>query len=56
MQSITVIKNTTHYGWVRVSVSKWPFSATLTGYAYETVPNNRDREDQGPDVVTVHRT
>ena len=33
----------THYGWVRLSVkvSREPFkaTATLTGYAYETIPN-----------------
>ena len=34
-----VIKGTIHFGWARVSVSTWPFAATLTGYAYETIPN-----------------
>jgi len=33
-----VIKGKIHFGWVRVSVSKWPFVVTLTGYAYETIP------------------
>jgi hypothetical protein len=33
------IKNKAHYGWARVSVSEYPFAATLTGYAYETIPN-----------------
>ena len=28
-----------HYGWARVSVSKFRFSAALTGYAYETIPD-----------------
>jgi hypothetical protein len=32
------IKNKAHYGWARVSVSEYPFVATLTGYAYETIP------------------
>jgi hypothetical protein len=32
------IKNKAHYGWARVSVSQYPFAATLTGYAYETIP------------------
>jgi hypothetical protein len=48
------IKKTTHYGWVRMSVSKWPFVATLTGYAYETVPNKPivTGKTKGPDVDT----
>src|SRR5580704_7384195 len=31
----------THYGWARlnVKVSKTTITATLTGYAYETIPN-----------------
>jgi hypothetical protein len=33
------IKGETHYGWARASVSKFPFAVTLTGYAYETIPN-----------------
>jgi hypothetical protein len=33
------IKGQTHFGWLRFSVSRAPFVATLTGYAYETVPN-----------------
>jgi hypothetical protein len=28
-----------HFGWARLSVSREPYTATLTGYAYETVPN-----------------
>lgn len=34
------IKGKTHYGWARlmVKVSKTTISATLTGYAYETIP------------------
>ena len=35
-----VIKGETHFGWarVRVSASHAPFTATLTGYVYETIP------------------
>ena len=35
------IKGKTHYGWARlnVSVHKLSIVATLTGYAYETIPN-----------------
>ncbi len=35
------IKGKTHFGWARlnVKVSKTTITATLTGYAYETVPN-----------------
>jgi hypothetical protein len=36
-----VIKGKTHYGWARVKLNHQGFSisATLTGYAYETIPN-----------------
>lgn len=36
-----VIKGTTHYGWARLTVSmkNYKASATLKGYAYETIPN-----------------
>jgi len=35
-----LVKGQVHYGWARLSVSKiFPFTATLTGYAYETIPN-----------------
>jgi hypothetical protein len=35
-----LIKGQVHYGWARFAVTaKYPISATLTGYAYETVPN-----------------
>jgi hypothetical protein len=60
------VKGKTHYGWARlnVKVHKHPFSisATLTGYAYETIPNKLiiagktkgadewDEEDFGPDA------
>jgi hypothetical protein len=32
------INGKTHYGWVRLNVTRAPFVVTLTGYAYETVP------------------
>jgi len=32
------IAGETHYGWARISISKFRFSAVLTGYAYETIP------------------
>jgi hypothetical protein len=49
------IKNKAHYGWARVSVSEWPFAATLTGYAYETIPKKPiiAGKTKGPYVVTV---
>jgi hypothetical protein len=35
-----LIQGKTHYGWARLSVQvKGEITATLTGYAYETVPN-----------------
>jgi hypothetical protein len=35
-----LIKGKTHFGWARVKVDtqQKPFAATLTGYAYETIP------------------
>jgi len=36
------INGKTHYGWARLNVKLMPyhgFTATLTGYAYETIPN-----------------
>ena len=37
------VHGATHYGWARLSVKvikqPWSVSATLTGYAYETIPN-----------------
>jgi hypothetical protein len=49
------IKNKAHYGWARVSVSEYPFAATLTGYAYETIPNKPivAGKTKGRDVITV---
>jgi len=46
-----------HYGWARMSVSvqKLTITATLTGYAYETVPNKwiTTGETKGPDVIKL---
>jgi len=49
------IKGKTHYGWARVNVSKFRFSATLTGYAYETVPKKSivAGKTKGSKVITV---
>jgi hypothetical protein len=36
-----VIKGKTHFGWARLkgNFNSFPYAATLTGYAYETIPN-----------------
>jgi hypothetical protein len=49
------IKGKIHYGWARVSVSKFRFVGTLTGYAYETVPYKPiiAGKTKGPDVLPV---
>jgi len=52
------IKGTNHYGWARLNVRvQFPLSitATLTGYAYETVPNKAITagKTKGPDVITL---
>jgi hypothetical protein len=53
------IKGKIHFGWARVKVDtglqQRPFLATLTGYAYETIPNKPiiAGETKGPDVVPV---
>jgi len=56
-----VFRGKVHYGWARLSVTLGhhrqydDVSATLTGYAYETVPNKPIIAGQitGPDVITV---
>jgi len=42
------IDGQTHYGWARLSVQRQQFhlTATLTGYAYETVPNTEIKAGQ----------
>jgi hypothetical protein len=56
-----VIHGKVHYGWARLSVTLGhhrqydDVSGTLTGYAYETIPNKPIIAGQitGPDVITV---
>lgn len=49
------IKGKIHYGWARlkVTVGKSSISATLTGYAYETIPNKPiiAGSTKGPDEI-----
>jgi len=49
------INGKTHYGWARLNVSYSPITATLTGYAYETISNKPiiAGKTKGPDVITV---
>jgi hypothetical protein len=46
-----VIKGKKHFGWARLSVSRAPYVAALTGYAYETIANKPivAGKTQGPD-------
>jgi hypothetical protein len=53
------INGQAHYGWARLNFKSCEFhevSGTLTGYAYETVPNKsiKTGKTHGPDVITVH--
>ena len=56
-----VVQGKVHYGWARLSVRLGhhrqydDVRGTLTGYAYETIPNKPiiAGETEGPDVVTV---
>ena len=54
-----MISGQVHYGWARVSVHPIPnqggFNATLTGYAYESIPNKPiiAGKTKGPDVITL---
>jgi len=51
------IKGRFHFGWARIPVttSGKNFTATLTGYAYETIPGRAivAGQTKGPDVITV---
>ena len=52
------LKNKTHYGWARLNVQLpgyYLVRATLTGYAYETIPNKPmiAGKTHGEDVVTI---
>jgi hypothetical protein len=44
-----------HYGWARLSVKRGTVVGTLTGYAYETIPNKAivTGKTKGSDVITV---
>jgi len=52
-----MISGQAHYGWARVAVtfSILQIQATITGYAYETIPNKPiiAGKTKGPDVITV---
>jgi len=53
-----VIKGKHHYGWARLKITgnfQTTMKITLTGYAYETIPNKPiiAGKTKGPDVVTV---
>jgi hypothetical protein len=54
------IKGQIHFGWARLTVTttKHDFKATLTGYAYETVPGKGiiAGKTMGPDDTTVAPT
>jgi hypothetical protein len=51
------IKGRFHFGWARLAVKTThkPFTAILTGYAYETVPGKGiiAGKTKGPDVTTA---
>jgi hypothetical protein len=53
------ISGKTHYGWARLTVQAqkgyFYFFSTLTGYAYETIPNKPiiAGKTSGPDIITV---
>jgi len=55
-----VIKGKTHFGWARVkgNFNSFPYTATLTGYAYETIPNKPiiAGKTHGPNVIVKHAT
>ncbi len=51
-----LIKGKVHYGWARLNVSAHQntITGTLTGYAYETIPNKPIITGRtGPDVITL---
>lgn len=52
------IKGRFHFGWARITVTTTSnnFTATLTGYAYETIPNKAiiAGKTKGPGVTTVY--
>jgi hypothetical protein len=55
-----LVQGKVHFGWARLSVSCSGFvnvDATLTGYAYETIPNKPiiTGKTKGPDIITLQR-
>ncbi len=59
------VKGKAHYGWARLNVKAHAYgkghlviTGTLTGYAYETIPNKGiiAGKTNGPDVVTIQPT
>jgi hypothetical protein len=51
-----LIDGKAHYGWARIHIKDtWKGGVTLTGYAYETIPNKAIimGKTKGPDVITV---
>ena len=59
---VFTVKGKTHYGWARLSVqvSKRPFKliATLTGYAYETIPGKAivAGQTKGPEESSIEQS
>jgi hypothetical protein len=51
------IKGKTHFGWARLTMSCPPIVGSLTGYAYETIPNRPiiTGKTKGSDVITVQQ-
>jgi hypothetical protein len=53
------IQGKIHYGWARVKVVSYPqYAAILTGYAYETIPNQPivTGKTKGRDEIRIHGT
>jgi hypothetical protein len=53
------LQGKTHFGWARLNVSciGYKIRATLTGYAYETIPNKPiiTGRTKGPDAISVDK-
>ena len=51
------IRGKTHFGWARLTMSCPPIVGSLTGYAYETIPNRPiiTGKTKGSDVITVQQ-
>jgi hypothetical protein len=52
------IKGKTHYGWARLTTTTCAARGTLTGYAYETIPNKPivTGKTKGPDHVSIEES